>query len=530
MQVYYTYVTDKPIIYTPPFPTWELRCRLNIENLILNNKFNGTSIMPSTVAALKLLQQLLKRTSRQSKVFDRYQQSFLTKLQHSSSNAVVEALYDDCIDKLSELHFPIEDTLSEGRLIVSQSQLQLQKLSNLSTVTSQKLENTKQKIQPYTILEHHTELTNIIKLYQRVVIELNKNEQTIDSADNAPLIDNICDELQQVILDLDVGSSYSKKLEVIRKKISNADDPLLLPQYCLQIISIVIDSTREERRSSRHFLYTLNDSLTQFYLNFAKNIKQAETAFEGQEKCVKSIQRQSAALKKATEQANDIVTLQKHIFDYVENVENMIRSREATQEQHVRQQFQGMVRQIKELQNETKNYQKTLKQQSQQLHVDFLTKIPNRAAWSERLQIEFTRFQRYEHPLNIAVIDIDKFKIINDTFGHLAGDKVLNVIAQTLQKLIRNTDFIARFGGEEFALLLPDISNDQAQVALEKLRRAIKNIPFKFKKENISITISVGCTRFYKNDDIESAFERADQALYHAKSSGRNQVINFDRS
>ena len=485
--------------------------------------------MPSPIAALNLLQQLLKRTSRQSKSFDNYHRSFLNKLQNSSSDKAIEEVYEECIEQLNELHFPIEDTLSEGRLIVSQSQLQLQKLTNLSESTLQKVEESKHIEQPYTIQEHHSEITNIIKIYQRSVIELNKSPGAQTDNDTSPLIDNICDELQQVILDLDVSSGYSKKLEVIRKKISNEEDPILLPQYCLQIISIVIDSTREERRSSRHFLYTLNDSLTQFYLSFAKNIKQAENSFDGQEKCLKSIQKQSGALKKATEQATDIVTLQKHIFDYVENVEGMIKSREVQQEQHVRNQFQGMVRQIKELQSETKNYQKTLKQQNQQLHVDFLTKIPNRAAWSERLQIEFTRFQRYEHQLNIAVIDIDKFKAINDTFGHLAGDKVLNVIAQTLQKLIRNTDFIARFGGEEFALLLPEISNEQTQTALNKLRLAIQKIPFKFKKESISITISIGCTSFCKDDDIESAFERADEALFEAKKSGRNQLINSQK-
>ncbi|WP_413702426.1 GGDEF domain-containing protein [Psychromonas sp. KJ10-10] len=139
--------------------------------------------------------------------------------------------------------------------------------------------------------------------------------------------------------------------------------------------------------------------------------------------------------------------------------------------------------------------------------------------------MEFTRYQRYQHQLNIAVIDIDKFKAINDTFGHLAGDKVLNVIAQTLQKSIRNTDFIARFGGEEFALLLPEISSEQCKHTLNKLCQVIKRIPFKFKKQNISITISVGATTFSGNDTIETAFERADQALYNAKNNGRDQVI-----
>jgi len=485
--------------------------------------------MPSSIAALKLIQQLLKRLSRHDKKFDKYQFSFLKRLQKSTSSSTTEALYEDCIVQLSEIHAPIEDALSEGRLIVSQSQLQLQKLPNLSEQINQKIETSKEISQPYSIIEHHSELTSTIKIYQRVVIELNKSKSTLPDDIDPPLVDNICDELQQVILNLDVGTAYIKQLESIRRKISNENNANALPQYCLEIISIIIDSTREERRSSRHFLYTLNDSLTQFYLNFSKNIKQAEIAFEKQDHCVKSIQKKSLALKKETEASIDLISLQKHIFDYVENVEKMIQSRENETEQQFRHQFQSMARQIKELQNETSNYQKTLKQQNKQLHIDFLTKIPNRAAWSERLQIEFIRYQRYSHPLNLAVVDIDKFKVINDTFGHLAGDKVLNVIAQTLQKSIRNTDFIARYGGEEFTLLLPEISSEQCKITLEKLCQSIKKIPFKFKKQSISITISVGCTSFCELDDVDSAFERADQALYHAKGNGRDQVVCFEK-
>jgi diguanylate cyclase (GGDEF)-like protein len=482
--------------------------------------------MSSSAVTINLLQQLLKGMSRQNKAFDRYQISFLKKLQNSSSDALTEEIYKECSEQINQFFVPIDDTLSEGRLLASQSQIQLQKLSHLSEKINNQVEEAKNIIQPYSIVEHHYELKNIIKIYQRVVIELNKSEanENKDITSAKPIVENLCDELQEVILHLDVGSSYIKKLEHIRKKISNETNPLALPEHCLAIISIIIDSTREERRSSRHFLYTLNDSLTQFYLNFSTNIKTAESAFIKQENCVKSIQKNSNALKTATENCDDIISIQKFIFDYVENVENMIQSRESQKEQEVRQQFRAMARQIKELQNETNNYQHTLKQQSKQLHIDFLTKIPNRAAWSERLQIEFTRYQRYQHKLNIAVIDIDKFKIINDTFGHLAGDKVLNVIAQTLQKSIRNTDFIARFGGEEFALLLPEISKEQCEVTLNKLCQVIKRIPFKFKKQNISITISVGSTIFTDEDTLESAFERADQALYNAKNSGRDQV------
>ena len=130
----------------------------------------------------------------------------------------------------------------------------------------------------------------------------------------------------------------------------------------------------------------------------------------------------------------------------------------------------------------------------------------------------------------MAVIDIDNFKSINDNFGHLAGDKVLHAIAQTLQKSIRKTDYIARFGGEEFALLLPEINQQQAQFVLNKLRDRIKAITFRFKEENLIITISVGFTTLVSSDDQDEAFERADTALYQAKAEGKDRVIFIEKT
>ncbi|MCG6201264.1 GGDEF domain-containing protein [Psychromonas antarctica] len=487
-------------------------------------------MMTSKITVLRLLQQLLKKMARQDKSFDHYHVSFLKKLHSSPSEKMTDTLYEECTERLNALNIPIEDTLSEGRLIVSQSQLQLQRLTQLSDPLRNKIEQSMSTPQPYSIIEYHNEITNIIKIYQRAVIELNNNKvATADDINEMHPFDELCDELQLLILNLDIGEAYIKQLEAIRHKIVSANSSLMLPQYCMSIIAIIIDSTREERRSSRHFLYTLNDSLTQFYLDFSSNIKYAESTFEKQEQCIKTIQRKSSRLKKDAEEASNIELLRNHIYSYSESVEQLIKAKVGEKEDKVRQQFQGMVRKIKELQNETQNYQNTLKQQNKQLHTDFLTKIPNRAAWSERLEIEFTRYQRYQHPLNLAIIDIDKFKKINDTFGHLAGDKVLNVIAQTLQKSLRNADFIARYGGEEFSVLLPDITPEQMQIVLDKLCKIIKAIPFKFKKDNISITISIGCCSFAKDDDINSAFERADQALYYAKNNGRDHVIYFKK-
>ncbi len=479
-------------------------------------------------ALMRLLQQLLRRNYRQDKAFDKYQIRFLKKLQAISTDEDQNKLFDDCVIQLATLPNNLDDKLSEGRLISRHSTAQLQEIDSLSDTIKDRLQEMQNGEAPYSIIEHQVELKELIKIYQRAVIELSK--RSIQADDNKSEVEFINEELQQVILELDVGEAYIQDLEKLRIRISNESDPFQLPHHCLQVINLIINSTREERSSSRHFLYTLNDSLTAFYLNFAKTITATEAGFSQQKDTFTSIEKNAKILQQQSEEAQDIDSLRNYIASYVSEVQNVIAEQEKKKEQKFRHKLQGMVRQIKELQSETQSYQKTLKHQTKQLHVDFLTKIPNRAAWSERLEIEMTRLKRYNNPLQMAVIDIDNFKNINDNFGHLAGDKVLHAIAQTLQKSIRKTDYIARFGGEEFALLLPEINQQQAQFVLNKLRDRIKAITFRFKEENLIISISVGFTTLARSDDQDEAFERADTALYQAKAEGKDRVIFIEKA
>ena len=478
--------------------------------------------MASSLALVKLLQTLLKHSYRQAPAFDKYQLKFLKKLQLSTSNETDIELFNECNQQLKVMPNDLEDTLSEGRLIANQSFLQLQHLENLSSNLIEKVQSIQTEKKPYTFKEHYIELETLIKIYQRAIIELNTSVTNHD--ENNVQTESINAELQQLILELDVGKAYIQKLEKIRLTISNELEPSKLPHYCLSVINIIIESTREERRASRQFLYYLNDSLTEFYLSFTKTAKMAEIEFKEQDDAFLNIQKQTALLRDNSESAENLESLRQTVAAYADNLQNMLEKKEQKKTQQFRQQFQGMVKQIKTLQNETQSYQQTLKQQKKQLHIDFLTKVPNRAAWSERLEIEVNRFKRQHNSLIIAVIDIDAFKKINDNYGHLAGDKVLNVIAQTLQKSIRNTDFIARFGGEEFVLSLPDTSEQQAIKILNKLCRLIETIPFKFKQEALTVTISIGFAQYAIDDEADEAFDRADKALYQAKSNGKNQV------
>jgi diguanylate cyclase len=176
------------------------------------------------------------------------------------------------------------------------------------------------------------------------------------------------------------------------------------------------------------------------------------------------------------------------------------------------------------MEQEAHGFREHLEVQRQKALVDPLTGLPNRAAWGERLEHEISQWQQHGNTLLLAMLDLDHFKRINDNYGHLAGDKVLKIIASVLRKRLRGTDFVARFGGEEFVLLMPSTAPAAGLKMLEILRASIEACPFHFKGEPVTITLSSGMTAFRTGEHSDQALKRADQALYRAKSAGRNRV------
>jgi len=157
---------------------------------------------------------------------------------------------------------------------------------------------------------------------------------------------------------------------------------------------------------------------------------------------------------------------------------------------------------------------------------DGLTRIHNRRAFDERLIEEMRRHQRYRQPMGLLMLDIDHFKVINDTFGHLAGDLVLREVGKILSETVRGTDFTARYGGEEFMVILPQTNEEQSRILAERLRTLIAEARFTHNGQTFSITVSVGVASLQPGSLAKrrALLEKADQALYQAKNMGRNQV------
>ncbi|MDP2936193.1 MAG: diguanylate cyclase [Dehalococcoidia bacterium] len=160
---------------------------------------------------------------------------------------------------------------------------------------------------------------------------------------------------------------------------------------------------------------------------------------------------------------------------------------------------------------------------------DGLTGLYNHRHFHELLDMEAKRARRYKHCLSLVMSDIDHFKSVNDTFGHLMGDTVLKSVAKILTKAARETDHVARYGGEEFAIILPETSNSEAAVIAERIRRAVEDKEIVANSTSIRFTISMGAasTQVGQEGVVQDLVQKADKALYQAKHMGRNRVCSY---
>ncbi|MCG2586890.1 biofilm regulation diguanylate cyclase SiaD [Massilia sp. TS11] len=199
-----------------------------------------------------------------------------------------------------------------------------------------------------------------------------------------------------------------------------------------------------------------------------------------------------------------------------------------TAEQSMAERFNRQLRQLEKLARISDRYQQQLREANIKLQEaashDGLTGLINRRRMDEYLSSEAERSGRHAQPFALAMLDVDHFKLVNDQFGHDVGDRVLISVAQTVIDQLRDYDQCARWGGEEFMLLLPQTSLAEAIVVLERVRESISTQLVPAGSHNLSVTVSVGLTCYQPGEHVEDTVRRADQAMLESKRAGRNRL------
>ncbi len=225
--------------------------------------------------------------------------------------------------------------------------------------------------------------------------------------------------------------------------------------------------------------------------------------------------------------ADDLETLKASVSSRLDGIDQSLTTFMVSQSKRAgeaTEAFERMTSKLKDLETQAEQLRGDLEQQHARILIDPLTGVLNRAGYNEMAAKQYARWKRYGGSLSLAVIDLDLFKDINDRYGHSAGDRVLATVASKLVELIRESDVLCRYGGEEFVLLLPETGIVDGAGLLEKLRSSIELCPFRHKDTPVRVTMSCGITQFSGNDNLDDVFERADKAMYQAKAAGRNRI------
>lgn len=333
--------------------------------------------------------------------------------------------------------------------------------------------------------------------------------------------------MDRLIQQVELPPDTHERAVVLKSRLSGQQDWDLLRQSLNETADLVISVVTHSQKEFESFLQRLDERLSSLHGHFSEHAGVMEGRRSSAADLEQTLQAELSELGHSLNTSSDLPGLRSSVSHHIEqiarNVEVFCREEEG-REQLVSEQMETMREKLVAMETHAEQIRKQLEQERARALTDILTQLPNREGWDERLGFEHDRWQRYGRPVALAVIDIDHFKQVNDSFGHKAGDRVIQLVAKTLRERLRTTDFVARYGGEEFVALLPETSCEQANTVLDELRIYVGGMPFHFQGKPVRVTVSVGLSCFREGVEPETVFEEADKALYTAKTSGRNRL------
>lgn len=341
------------------------------------------------------------------------------------------------------------------------------------------------------------------------------------------LLKRIGAELLELISGLYVPKEENPNARQLVKRIEDGFELPHLPEIVHQVVQLVIKSTSNTSEDFENYLLELSTRLTEVQTFVVDSRQEQQEIGQNQRDLDIQVRRDVKKLHHTVKNTNDITDLKKAVslqLSGLVRAMDSFKKKEEEREQRLQGRYEDLIDKVELMEQETRKVKAHMEEERLRARTDPLTGLPNRAAYDEHIDQEYERWSRYRTPFSVVVGDLDFFKKINDTYGHLAGDKVLRLVAKVITKNIRVTDFVGRYGGEEFIIILPSTGAEEASQAMEKLRESLASSPFNFHGKPVGITMSFGVTEIKEGDSLDDVFTRADEALYQAKEDGRNLV------
>ena len=309
-------------------------------------------------------------------------------------------------------------------------------------------------------------------------------------------------------------------------------EPERLPSAIEAVTGLVLRvrvSIQEEKRQIEALLKEVTGRLADLDKGLASAHRTVQASFAAGRTHDAAVRDEVRGLEASTRGAEDLEALRTGVLATIESIRAQMEVKmqeDEAREETLRQEVEQLRRTTANLEGEVGEYREKMRLARETSLRDALTGCYNRLAYEERARAEEARWRRYRSPLSLIVFDLDRFKAINDSFGHRAGDEVLKAIARIAGTQLREVDVFARYGGEEFVALLPETPLPAALTVAEKVRRAVESFRFHSRGKRVPLTLSGGTAQIREGETVEAAFERADKALYLAKKSGRNRCAS----
>lgn len=335
-------------------------------------------------------------------------------------------------------------------------------------------------------------------------------------------------KLQNLLDDTEIPEKFESQANELKQKLYGNMPISSVLNETIALLFQIKKHFQSEQQDMAIFLGQLTEQLAELGIK-ASGVKNKSDASTNKRNLLdESVSQQMLDLQNSSKAATQLEPLKSLIQSRLKNIAQQIQKQhavEAIEHAKTNKELELLSKKINAMEQESKQLKNKLESAHYRAIHDPLTNLPNRLAYDERFAIEFAKLKRYQTPLSLLIWDIDLFKHINDQFGHKAGDKTLILIAKLLSKFCRETDFVSRFGGEEFTMLLSNTEAESALTTANHIRETIEKTAFNSNGKKISITVSCGITQIKKTDKGDSAFLRADKALYKAKNAGRNQCV-----